>query len=436
MISKLSVLLLLCCCTALLAQDLTKVEDWIFKIGKVIRPDRLGSCPPDSSRCTKTISGSILIPNNYMPIGNRVHIEYDRRFDIHTNVSAYGLEDEVGFVLVHYLQTDKNVYADSTHGLYNITAAVFTWDEDLSVVTYIIQLRWNGRLPSTVWYGFVFRMKLVEEAVCNLTCLRKTDPRTGTQLCECCGPVCLIFCEHGNVLDAFGCPTCTCKPAPNATLVIYDDGLRLGAGNYLFTGNGPQSSATIDLASTDAPRSGTAAIKMRLEGPYTGPGDQFTIYFFANGNASGFNGIPLVEYNSMQLWIKSNKALNVSANFGGGATDTGFKNFGDLRLTTEWTEFEFDISQPNKQKINTLLWIVLGKHQNPGLVFQDISLYLDDIKLTGEFSTGVQSCDYSSGYYTLRDAAKCSMIDFHCSNELVEFRNDCGCGCKPVDFEL
>jgi len=29
-----------------------------------------------------------------------------------------------------------------------------------------------------------------------------------------CGPVCMIFCEHGNVMDEAGCPTCQCKPKP------------------------------------------------------------------------------------------------------------------------------------------------------------------------------------------------------------------------------
>ncbi|KAK7088786.1 antistasin-like isoform X1 [Littorina saxatilis] len=29
-----------------------------------------------------------------------------------------------------------------------------------------------------------------------------------------CGPVCLIFCEFGNVLDSRGCPTCRCRDAP------------------------------------------------------------------------------------------------------------------------------------------------------------------------------------------------------------------------------
>ncbi len=29
-----------------------------------------------------------------------------------------------------------------------------------------------------------------------------------------CGPVCAIWCEFGNVLDANGCPTCACNPPP------------------------------------------------------------------------------------------------------------------------------------------------------------------------------------------------------------------------------
>jgi hypothetical protein len=32
-----------------------------------------------------------------------------------------------------------------------------------------------------------------------------------------CGPVCDIFCQYGNVLDANGCPTCECNPPPACT---------------------------------------------------------------------------------------------------------------------------------------------------------------------------------------------------------------------------
>ena len=30
-----------------------------------------------------------------------------------------------------------------------------------------------------------------------------------------CGPVCMIHCPFGNVLDKHGCPTCTCRPNPD-----------------------------------------------------------------------------------------------------------------------------------------------------------------------------------------------------------------------------
>ncbi|KAG2383117.1 hypothetical protein C9374_004454 [Naegleria lovaniensis] len=29
-----------------------------------------------------------------------------------------------------------------------------------------------------------------------------------------CGATCAIFCEHGNVMDERGCPTCSCLPPP------------------------------------------------------------------------------------------------------------------------------------------------------------------------------------------------------------------------------
>lgn len=46
-----------------------------------------------------------------------------------------------------------------------------------------------------------------------------------------CGPVCEIYCQYGNVLDADGCPTCSCKKSP------CQDGQAPLAG--YFCGRGP-----------------------------------------------------------------------------------------------------------------------------------------------------------------------------------------------------
>ncbi|XP_033725958.1 BPTI/Kunitz domain-containing protein 4-like [Pecten maximus] len=29
-----------------------------------------------------------------------------------------------------------------------------------------------------------------------------------------CGPVCMVYCHYGNVMDERGCPLCKCNPAP------------------------------------------------------------------------------------------------------------------------------------------------------------------------------------------------------------------------------
>lgn len=37
-----------------------------------------------------------------------------------------------------------------------------------------------------------------------------------------CGPVCEIYCLHGNVLDANGCPTCSCNIKPTKPMSCSD----------------------------------------------------------------------------------------------------------------------------------------------------------------------------------------------------------------------
>lgn len=53
----------------------------------------------------------------------------------------------------------------------------------------------------------------------SMSCDRNaTTGKCGWNIGQCvaCGPVCLIFCEFGNVTDASGCPTCSCNPGPVA----------------------------------------------------------------------------------------------------------------------------------------------------------------------------------------------------------------------------
>jgi len=58
----------------------------------------------------------------------------------------------------------------------------------------------------------------------TVLCTKGSKFDSSPSVCACvpekpvCGPVCLIYCPFGNVLDSQGCPTCACnKPTPGAT---------------------------------------------------------------------------------------------------------------------------------------------------------------------------------------------------------------------------
>jgi hypothetical protein len=54
----------------------------------------------------------------------------------------------------------------------------------------------------------------VQTQACTTNSKFNSDPA----VCACvpvCGPVCAIYCDYGNVLDANGCPTCSCNPPPS-----------------------------------------------------------------------------------------------------------------------------------------------------------------------------------------------------------------------------
>jgi hypothetical protein len=55
-----------------------------------------------------------------------------------------------------------------------------------------------------------------------VVCAKGAKFDSSPKVCACvspptCGPVCQIFCEYGNVLDANGCPTCKCNPPPTVS---------------------------------------------------------------------------------------------------------------------------------------------------------------------------------------------------------------------------
>lgn len=58
------------------------------------------------------------------------------------------------------------------------------------------------------------------QCVQKVDCAKSQTFDSSVKVCACvpapvvCGPVCDIYCEYGNVLDAQGCPTCQCNKAP------------------------------------------------------------------------------------------------------------------------------------------------------------------------------------------------------------------------------
>lgn len=66
------------------------------------------------------------------------------------------------------------------------------------------------------------------QCVQNAACVRGAIFDSSPKICACvsptpppppiCGPVCQLFCQYGNVLDASGCATCKCNPPPAANM--------------------------------------------------------------------------------------------------------------------------------------------------------------------------------------------------------------------------
>jgi hypothetical protein len=91
-----------------------------------------------------------------------------------------------------------------------------------------------------------------------------------------CGPVCDIYCQYGNVLDAWGCPTCQCKPAPgcptgsHAVTCTSDTACTLDCSEYQRGADGCQLCACRTPATCAPP--GTASCIYCPFGYRSGPG--------------------------------------------------------------------------------------------------------------------------------------------------------------------
>ncbi len=79
----------------------------------------------------------------------------------------------------------------------------------------------------------------------NVACDANSTFDSSPSVCACvpvkppvCGPVCTIYCEYGNVLDAKGCPTCQCNPPPadSCAAVLCPTGTRCEGGKCLPSG--------------------------------------------------------------------------------------------------------------------------------------------------------------------------------------------------------
>jgi len=90
---------------------------------------------------------------------------------------------------------------------------------------------------------------------------KNTSPDSSPDL-HVCGPVCDIYCQYGNVLDNWGCPTCQCKPATacptgsHAVTCRPDTVCALDCSEYQRGADGCQLCACLTPATCSAPGAG------------------------------------------------------------------------------------------------------------------------------------------------------------------------------------
>jgi hypothetical protein len=163
-----------------------------------------------------------------------------------------------------------------------------------------------------------------------------------------------------------------------ASLPVYDEALRFGTGNYLFTGDGPEAGAELRFDSSQAAQ-GSRAISVKTTRSM--PGTHWKLMLFANGSAAGFDGVNLTAYDKLVFHAKASRNVVLRGAFGTG-DDTGSAGFGVLNVGTSYQRFEIDLSKVNRGDVNTLFWIYMHKADN-NFSFRNVSVYLDGIELVG-----------------------------------------------------
>src|SRR5687767_9539312 len=96
----------------------------------------------------------------------------------------------------------------------------------------------------------------------------------------------------------------------------------------------------------------------------SGKGSHWKLMLFANGNAAVFNGVDLREYDRLVFQAKASRNVTLLGGFGTG-DDSGHVGLPAMALTTNYQQFEIDLSAINRRDINTLLWVYLHKFANP-----------------------------------------------------------------------
>jgi hypothetical protein len=165
------------------------------------------------------------------------------------------------------------------------------------------------------------------------------------------------------------------------SLVVYKDHLEWGVSNFLLTGDGPQANTTVNFSS---PVAYTGSYGIEVKTSAYNHGSHWKLMLFANGSTAAFDGINLNDYTKLRFVAKASRPVQLNVDFGNHGDDSGYKSFGVIAVTPEWSIFELDITKFNNQNvnrsdINSLFWATLHTVNNP-IPWDNLSVFIDHIE--------------------------------------------------------